>query len=236
MVTIEIDEDWLRRKYVTEELTLREIAALVGCTHTTIIRHLAWAGIDRRPTTGTDRTKRKLSKTSAGHNNPMYGKKHDAITKAKMSKAQRARDWRPTPEHIDKLRAAVFARRGLPGTPLSMEARRKLSKMNSGPNHPQWKGGISFGPYCHKFNNALKEQIRDDFGRRCYLCGEPENGKRLAIHHTDYNKNTLCNGKTWGLIPLCASCHSKTNFNRWYWFALLNNYWIEKYIPGWIEL
>lgn len=94
-----------------------------------------------------------------------------------------------------------------------------------GENHPMWLGGVSFKPYCNKFNKQRKELVRNKFNRTCFLCGRPEDEKKLPIHHIDYNKNSICNGKSWPLIPLCSSCHSKTNFNRWYWFNLLINYW-----------
>lgn len=105
-----------------------------------------------------------------------------------------------------------------------------------GSDHPMWNGGSSYSPYCSAFTNALKEQIRDEYGRRCFMCSVPEVecSRKLHIHHVDYNKSQGC-GHRWSLIPLCASCHAKTNFDRWYWFALLNNYWLDKYIPDWIE-
>jgi hypothetical protein len=92
-------------------------------------------------------------------------------------------------------------------------------------HNPRWLGGKSFEPYCYKFNNELKEHIRDKFGRRCVVCGQPENGRKLAVHHIDYNKLQGCKGKTWALVTLCNSCHNKSNHNRSYWFSLLINYW-----------
>jgi len=102
----------------------------------------------------------------------------------------------------------------------------------SGKGSPHWKGGISFEPYCPQFNNKIKEVVRNNFGRICFLCNIPEkeNGKKLAVHHVDYNKSQGCKGKQWGLIPLCKNCHSKTNSNRWYWFNYLRDFWIYIYI------
>ena len=89
-----------------------------------------------------------------------------------------------------------------------------------------WRGGKSFEPYCFKFTTNLKESVRDRFGRTCFLCPttEEENGRKLCVHHVDYNKGQGC-GHAWSLLPLCDSCHSRTNYNRWYWFGLLNCYW-----------
>jgi hypothetical protein len=86
-----------------------------------------------------------------------------------------------------------------------------------------------YKPYCPKFNDAVKEKVRERFGRKCYLCPKKETKEKLHIHHVDYNKNTLCNGKEWPLIPLCRSCHTRTNSYRWYWYNLLINYWIYLY-------
>jgi hypothetical protein len=101
-----------------------------------------------------------------------------------------------------------------------------------GPNNPQWKGGISYEPYCIKFTKYLKEEIRDKFGHRCFLCHMTEemNGCKLSIHHCDYLKSQGCQGQRWSLLPLCKQCHAKTNTRRWYWFALLRDYWIYDHI------
>jgi uncharacterized C2H2 Zn-finger protein len=92
-------------------------------------------------------------------------------------------------------------------------------------NSSNWKGGKSFEPYCMKFNNQLKEKIRNKHENKCFLCKKTST-KTLHIHHVDYNKSQGCKGLEWSLIPLHAGCHTKTNFNRWYWFALLRDYWI----------
>ena len=89
----------------------------------------------------------------------------------------------------------------------------------------RWRGGISEVKYCRKFNNVTKERVRTKFNRKCIVCGISENGKHHHVHHVDYNKLQGCNGKEWALVPLCHSCHSKTNAHRWYWFNLLINYW-----------
>jgi hypothetical protein len=103
-------------------------------------------------------------------------------------------------------------------------------KAHSRENHPQWNGGSSFHPYCKKFNGKLKNEIRKAFDYHCFICGKVSNNKQLCIHHVDYNKSQGCAGKSWGLIPLCGSCHSKTNYHRYYWFCLLRDYWVYNYI------
>ncbi len=87
----------------------------------------------------------------------------------------------------------------------------------SGEMHPNWNGGASFKPYCHKFNDELKEKIRERDTRTCQLCGNKENGKKLSVHHIHYDK-TDCEPD---LISLCNKCSSKVNFNRDYYEELL---------------
>ena len=105
----------------------------------------------------------------------------------------------------------------------SEEAKRKISEALQGEKSPNWRGGISFEPYCYKFNKALKEEIRDKFGRKCFLCPktEKEEGRKLSVHHVDYNKEQGCNGIRWLLIPLCRSCNTKVNHSRDYWQDLI---------------
>lgn len=88
-----------------------------------------------------------------------------------------------------------------------------------GENSHLWKGGVSFEPYCHKFNKRFKESIREKFGRVCFLCPttEEENGRKLNVHHVNYNKDCLCDDSECEFVPLCDSCHSKTNHNQDYW-------------------
>jgi len=108
------------------------------------------------------------------------------------------------------------------------ETRQKMSE--NGPNkfgerNPNWRGGSSFEPYCVKFNEKFKEFIRDKFDRICFLCGksEEDNVRRLCVHHVNYDKSCLCIDVECEFVPLCASCHSKTNGNRTYWEQLITD-------------
>lgn len=84
----------------------------------------------------------------------------------------------------------------------------------SGENSPHWKGGVSFEPYCPKFNMRRKKAVRDFFNNTCLACGKlaSENiaGPRiiaLCVHHADHDKEQGCNGKPFNLVPLCHDCH-----------------------------
>jgi len=100
----------------------------------------------------------------------------------------------------------------------------KLSK----DKNPNWRGGVSYGLYCEKFNKKFREYIRNKYNRTCILCDkkEQDNKRKLNVHHIDYNKNSICNGKEWPFIPLCTICHTKTNHYRYKWFNLLINFWL----------
>lgn len=89
----------------------------------------------------------------------------------------------------------------------------------SGENHPQWQGGISFEPYCPKFNKEFKERVRAFFNYRCVECGktQEEEGRALCIHHVNYNKKTCCDNTIPLFVPLCDTCHKRTNRHRDYW-------------------
>lgn len=96
----------------------------------------------------------------------------------------------------------------------------KTNKSRVGENHPLWKGGISYEPYCPLWTKELRNRIRAFFEFKCMLCDKSteENGQQLSCHHVEYNKNACCDGKPVHFAALCRSCHSKTNCNdnsRW---------------------
>lgn len=209
-ICVDISKSRLERLYIKRGLSTRECAKIIGCARSTISVKLSEYGIKARTLSETKRGANHPNYGKFGADHPSYGYKHPMEIRRMLSDVNRGE------------RNPRF------GKPVSEEQRRKLR----GENNPNWMGGASFEPYCHKFNESIKESVRDEFDRRCFLCGEPENGRRLSVHHVDYNKGQGC-GHQWALIPLCSSCHSKTNFNRWYWFALLNNYWLDKYNIDW---
>jgi DNA-binding CsgD family transcriptional regulator len=103
---------------------------------------------------------------------------------------------------------------------------RTKSELYIGSGNPSWNGGVSFEPYCPKFNENVREEVRNKYNRCCIICGKNEkenivrkSGKftKLHVHHIDYNKLQGCEGHVWKLAPLCNSCHGKTNHNKKLW-------------------
>ena len=102
----------------------------------------------------------------------------------------------------------------------SVECVHKYNSDNfSGKNSSAWKGGISFLPYCYKFNDKRKKAVRDFFNNTCIICGkhQSEEMSQLHVHHIYYNKDDGCDGSPFNLVSLCHSCHSATNHNREEW-------------------
>ena len=107
------------------------------------------------------------------------------------------------------------------------------SPNTTGKKHWNWRGGLSKNRHPVGWRSLpIKEQVRARDNHKCQLCGMTEAEHlllyymRLSIHHIDYNKfNMFINN----LILLCASCHSKTNINRDYWYAYFNYIMENKY-------
>jgi hypothetical protein len=95
----------------------------------------------------------------------------------------------------------------------SEETRGKLSLWQIGENNSNWNNGSSFEPYPISFNKAFKRFVRNYYGNVCINCGKTpeENGKKLTVHHYDYDKNSK------KCVPTCSSCNSIANTNREFW-------------------
>lgn len=188
--------------------TLKEVGAKLECNYSTI---------------------RKILKMNYPEEYQKVAKEHHAKQCRKMglengpvNGVKNLEKWRE--EHSEEL--AEYCRKigQAPKTAKQLEASaeqwRKMGLISqTGEKAPNWKGGISFEPYCQKFNEDLKERIRNFFDRKCYICGktEFENGRKFDVHHINYDKMVCCNTVKPLFVPLCRSCHAKTNANREFW-------------------
>jgi len=134
---------------------------------------------------------------------------HSEETRRKIGNANRGKPRPP------ELRARLSA--ALKGRKQTDEHIRKNREGHSGCKSVMWKGGISFEPYCVKFNNEFKERVRAFFDYCCVECGTPQTNVKLHIHHVNFNKQSCCDNTKPIFVALCHSCHSKTNYDREYW-------------------
>jgi hypothetical protein len=178
-------------------------------------------------------------KLSPEHIQKLKGRHHSEETCKKISNANLGRKF--SEEHCRNLSNALMSNKNslgrkiteehrknlsyaLIGKKLSKETRKKISDTRKGKycgdKSSSWKGGISFAPYCQKFNKEFKERVRKFFNYRCqgkdcnYIWQPGE--KKLHVHHVKYNKKACCDGDNtnWLFVPLCTSCHMKTNHKR----------------------
>lgn len=209
-------KEWLIENYVTKQLTMEECAKLLGCNATTVLYHLKKHCIPRR---GNGYKLKSIPKEWLIENYIEKG----------LSSFECGRLWGCDYQIILK---ALNHHNLLPHNPVKKSKERMRELINSGEwdlhgdGNPNWRGGKAFFPYCPKFNEDFKEHIRNKFGRKCFLCGAGEAKKKLPVHHIDYNKNSICNGRNWAFVPMCYSCHSHSNGRRYYYFNLLIYYWL----------
>jgi len=129
------------------------------------------------------------------------------------------------------------------------------SKIRVGENAANWRGGLSFEPYCPKFNNQFRERVRKWFNFQCVECGQLESKRKLTVHHVYYNKKACCEQNENGeyiynidgeqvkvkgnpnkFVALCLSCHTRTNGNRIQWakhFEDIINNWYQG--QSWVD-
>lgn len=121
------------------------------------------------------------------------------------------------------------------------ETRKKLSDTHpdySGTNNPNWKGGISYEPYCPKWTPDLRRRIRTFFNYECLICGKSQNNNfskqgidlhQLSCHHVHYNKQACCDGLPIHFAALCMQCHGKMNSKKTNWEYIIHRIIDELY-------
>jgi hypothetical protein len=199
--------------------------------------HRKQIGLANKGRACTEETKLKISKTNTGKKRTDEARKKmsewqlglvrhplSEETKRKISVANKGNVLPPFSEEVRKNMSN--AKKGK--TPKNIELLHQLARNPSEENIIKliernvggfWYGNVRYNDnlYCEKFNDDLKERVRAFWGYQCFECGTPQNGKSLGVHHVHYNKKTCCDGSPHDMIPLCSSCHGKTNHKKPYW-------------------
>ena len=203
-----IPEDELRQMYLGDKMTQIEIAELVGVSDVTIGYWMRGYGIKSR--THSESLLINTLKPSNQELSQMYHNK-------KMSQPEIAKE-------IGVSYNAIF--RWMKDYGIES---RTVSESVIGENNSRWKGGVSFEPYCNKFNNFFKEAVRRRDDYICQLCGCNQNGRKLDVHHIHYDKSDC-----WpDVVALCRSCNSKVNSNRNCWEQYFENHLFERGLTCW---
>jgi hypothetical protein len=196
-----------------------------------------WYEKNNHPNLGKKFDKGRLEKMSnvmkgkfAGKKNPMYGKRHSKSALKKM----RGRRWSDEQRLLYSERKTKMYEDGVlvswnkgnhnygVGKTNNFYGKKhnektkiinglKSSLRNSGKGNPRWKGGVSLCPYASGWTNFLKEKIRNDFERVCVLSLEPENGRKLCVHHIDGDKD---NHSPDNLLPMQNWVHMVLHGNE----------------------
>ena len=200
--------------YINKDLTMLRISKIYNVSDGAVRHWLRYYNINFK----------NSSEIKTGIKNPFFGKKHTKKSKEKISQnrtyfsGEKNANWKGGNQIIScdlcgkffEIEQSILNKNK--SHFCSKECQNKYHSKNiTGKNHPGWQGGISFEPYCQKFNNELKETIRNNYYRKCALCGKPETNKKHSVHHVDYDKSQGCNGQDILMVPLCTSCHGKTN-------------------------
>ena len=190
--------------------------------------HLAWCGkgrsghslsaesrqkLSEAKRNPSAKTRQRLSDAHKGAKNPLYGKRHSAETKRKMSEAQ-CEIYRNTDRRQKASEAARRMQCGADnhnyGKPRSAEHRQKISEAlrgkYCGAENSRWKGGpFPYGPDW--LIQRRRARIRDNF--TCQQCGvtEAELGHRLSVHHIRPFRESKDNS----LENLISLCHTRDN-------------------------
>jgi hypothetical protein len=158
----------------------------------------------------TEEHKQKISKTRL--------KKGVVISEKQKELAREYMKSHPLPKKHYKRLSLLFKGRTSPmkGRKHKEESKEKIR----GENNKGWKGGLSYLPYCFRFNERRRRMVRVFFGYFCICCGKHateniifwKNGYKPvehSVHHIDHDKEQGCNGKPFNLVPLCHECHGK---------------------------
>lgn len=214
-----IDRDVLFTLYIEERKTSSQVASILGCSNVVVLARLREFDIDIR---------------DIGDSHRRFFIDADVLRDMYTNKLMSVDD---IGNEFGCSSRVIFNRMTLYGIQtrsvgghndnyvMSDESRKRISVSRLGDKNHSWRGGISFGKYCPKFNNEVKQYIRDKYcncdfmsGIHYMICND---GRMLDVHHIDYAKQQGCDDHEWRLVPLSRVNHGRTNFNRPFWNKLL---------------
>ena len=174
---------------------------------------------DYRTSKGLKEMGRKLSENRKGKNNPRWGKEpwNKGFTK----------ETNEAIKITGERHSVILKRLYQAGIEIGFKMNNKTKSQYQnghegmkGKENPSWIDGRSYEPYTKEFNNKKKDRIRKRDNYICQRCGGTQElelqefGRRLDVHHLDYNKKN-CNDRN--LVALCRQCNLFVNQNREYW-------------------
>ena len=205
---IPVDGDELRRLYVVEQLTCREIAALLDIGSRTVSRRLQAFGIDARPP-GPDR---HAELRDAGWLRARY--EHESMSTLEVgaligASPRVVSEW--LKQHgIQPRSRNQHAGKQWPAAVRERMSRAKVGKL-TGESNPNWRGGLvnpNVRLRASADSKGWSQAVRNRDGK-CVDCGA---GGKLHAHHVKPWKNhpelrfDVSNGAT-----LCPPCHQKAH-------------------------
>ena len=173
------------------------------CNYSALCKSCAKTGVPQK--SRSEEAKHRMS--DAAKKRP----RRNVASRMRMSESQKIRP--PDSDETRKKKSDAARRKPAP----TRETRVRISAKQPGIPIEDWTGFTHRQKYCRKFNEVLKEMVRNKYGRQCFLCGreESDNGRRLSVHHIDMDKDAGCNGNGMKLVPLCTTCHAPAHKPVW---------------------
>ena len=214
------DREWLYQKYWIEELSSEEIAKIIGCASSAVLRALRRLNIPRR--TNSEAKKGKL--------NPLWRKHHSEGTKTKQSNAQKGKPG------LKGNKNPIFGKHPSEGTRGKMsEAKRGEKNPNYGkPRSEKTKRKISESERGKEVSQKTKNKLKQSRKRQRISKNNTKIElilKEIAEKNTDRIKYTG-DGSFWIETPemninpdfIVIGKKIAIEANGEYWHYSLNNY------------
>ncbi|MGV9142231.1 MAG: HNH endonuclease [Promethearchaeota archaeon] len=187
------NEDWLREKYIEEEMYQREIADMISVSKTTICRWLKIFGIEKDNIKKIQVTCDFCNKTISKYPKRIKRNNHNFCSKeCEMKWKSENKSGKDSWNYKKIIVECKYCKENFEVAPYydkrtkrnfcSQECFGKwLSEEKRGPKHPNWKGGKGatyYGPNWQEQRKKILE--RDNY--TCQKCGKTNDEVTLDIH------------------------------------------------------